>query len=293
MKLIRYRSPIDGFPRMGRVEDNVVYELENPDFLDIINPITDEPTNIIRSRWRYRLDVIEPLLLRPIRPSKLVGFGVTYERAKGRGKEKEDVGKVTVSDPYEKVYYAERPEIFKKGDAKDCAGPSEPLYLREDAIYPTPEAELVIVVGYGSVPVAYSLGNDFTDRGIELENPLYLPQAKTSAKCASLGPSLMIPDKIDQFDPFNLEIILQVIRGKEVIFEGKQNTSQMRRKTEIMDYLFRGSTIPAGSVAFTGTGIPPIPEPGLQHGDVVEIYADPIGLLRNPILEYKRPLLSK
>ena len=77
------------------------------------------------------------------------------------------------------------------------------------------------------------------------------------------------PDKIDQFDPFNLEIILQVIRGKEVIYEGKQNTSQMRRKTEIMDYLFRGSTIPAGSVAFTGTGIPPIPEPGLQHGDVV------------------------
>lgn len=288
MRLIRYRSPIDGIPRMGLVEDAIVHELENPDFLDILDPSTDEPINITRTKRRHRLGVIEPLLLRPIRPSKLVGFGVTFEKGKERGGEEGNLN----NDPYQRVYEAERPEIFKKGDAKDCAGPGEPLYLREDVIYPTPEAELVFVVGYGREPVAYTLGNDFTDRGIELMNPLYLPQAKTSVKCASIGPSLVIPDKIDQFDPFNLEMKLQVIRGKEVVYEGRQNTSQMRRRMEIMEYLFRGSTIPEGTVVFTGTGIPPMPEPGLQHGDVVEIYAGPIGLLRNPVLEYKHPILT-
>jgi 2-dehydro-3-deoxy-D-arabinonate dehydratase len=182
---------------------------------------------------------------------------------------------------YDRVYEAERPELFFKATPHRVVGPGGRLRLRRDARWIVPEPELVLVVNRRAQIIGYTAGNDLSCRDIEGENPLYLPQAKTFDGCAALGPGLLItPTPL----PAETEIQLQIVRAGAEVFAGATTLAQLRRPLpSLVEFLFREASFPAGCFLFTGTGIVPPDHFTLQAGDEVRITIPPVGTLVNTV----------
>lgn len=216
-------------------------------------------------------------LAAPIDAQEVWAAGVTYLRSRNARMEES-----SQSDVYDRVYDADRPEIFLKATPSRVVGPGGAVGIRSDSGWDVPEPELVLLINAGGEVVGYTIGNDVSSRSIEGENPLYLPQAKVYAQCAGLGPAVVLTDEIS--DPTDLPIKLEILRGGEVLFSEETGTSRMHRTFEdLVSYLFRGNAFPAGVFLMTGTGIVPPSEFTLQDGDSVTITIEPIGALTNPV----------
>ena len=125
----------------------------------------------------------EDPLLPPVEPAHEVwASGVTYLQSR-EARELES----TDADAYQKVYDAERPELFFKALGWRVVGHGDSVRIREDSHWNVPEPELVLVVNSGMEIVGYTAGNDVSSRDIEGENTLYLPQAKVYDGACSLG----------------------------------------------------------------------------------------------------------
>lgn len=216
-------------------------------------------------------------LAAPIDAQEVWAAGVTYLRSRNARMEES-----SQSDVYDRVYDADRPEIFLKATPSRVVGPDGAVGIRSDSGWDVPEPELALLINAGGEVVGYTIGNDVSSRSIEGENPLYLPQAKVYAQCAGLGPVVVLTDEIA--DPTDLPIKLEILRGGEVLFSEETGTSRMHRTFEdLVSYLFRGNAFPAGVFLMTGTGIVPPSEFTLQDGDSVTITIEPIGALTNPV----------
>ena len=112
-------------------------------------------------------------LLAPIGSQEVWCAGVTYKRSQQERMKESDA-----PDFYERVYDADRPEIFFKALAQRVSGPGEPIHVRRDSTWDVPEPELAIFITSSGQIVGYSVGNDVSSRSIEGENPLYLPQVQ-------------------------------------------------------------------------------------------------------------------
>src|SRR5204863_571916 len=88
----------------------------------------------------------------------------------------------------DRVYEAERPELFFKSAPEKVVGPGDPVGIRRDAKWSVPEPELALVLNSRGKLVGYTIGNDMSSRDIEGENLLYLPQAKIYERSCALGP---------------------------------------------------------------------------------------------------------
>ena len=129
----------------------------------------------------------------PINTQEIWAAGVTYLRSRdARMEESKDSGGDTF---YDKVYDAERPEIFFKGSRHRTVGTGGKIRIRKDSAWNVPEPELTLFMTTSGSIVGYTIGNDVSSRSIEGENPLYLPQAKVYDGCAALGPCLYVPAK--------------------------------------------------------------------------------------------------
>ena len=201
----------------------------------------------------------------PIDPYQEVwAAGVTYLRSRDARKEES-----SVADMYQKVYEAERPEIFSKSIGWRVSGNGTPIRIRKDSQWNVPEPELVLVINCHNEIVGYCAGNDVSSRDIEGENPLYLPQAKIYNGSCALGHGILIcePDEIKNFP-----IRLEVQRANETIFSGEANTSSMKRALpELVDFLTRELDFPQGVFLMTGTCLVPGGDFTLQGDDVVVI----------------------
>jgi 2-dehydro-3-deoxy-D-arabinonate dehydratase len=190
--------------------------------------------------------------------------GVTYLQSRdAREMESAD------ADAYERVYVADRPELFFKAPGWRVVGHGDRVRVREDSRWNVPEPELVAVVNSGMEVVGYTAGNDVSSRDIEGENPLYLPQAKVYDGSCSLGPGIVLlgPDSM-----LEVRISMEIRRAGETIFEDEVDTSQMRRSPEeLAGYLGKELAFPLGALLMTGTGIVPEDEFTLEEGDVVSI----------------------
>jgi len=216
-------------------------------------------------------------LLAPLDEQEVWAAGVTYRRS-AEAREEESQG----SGIYDRVYAAERPEIFFKAAASRTVGHGEAIYIRSDARWNVPEPELALLVGPGGGIVGYTAGNDVSSRDIEGENPLYLPQAKVYARCCALGPAIVLADGGP--DPTSLTIRLEIRRGGGAAFAGETSTAQMKRTPEeLVRYLVRDNVFPGGVFLLTGTGIVPPDDFTLEAGDDVRISIDGVGLLRNRV----------
>jgi 2-dehydro-3-deoxy-D-arabinonate dehydratase len=212
----------------------------------------------------------------PARPAEVWAAGVTYERSRdARMRES-----AATADVYERLYDAERPELFLKATAPRIVGPDSPIGLRADSTWLVPEPELGIVLGTDGRILGYTLGNDLSSRDIEGENPLYLTQAKVFAASCSLGPVVVAAEGID---PYNLEIAVRVLRDGAAAWSDGTTTARLNTRLErLVTYLRRDNWLAPGTVLLTGTGIVPDDSFTLRPGDVVEISCEPIGTLRNP-----------
>jgi 2-dehydro-3-deoxy-D-arabinonate dehydratase len=227
----------------------------------------------------FTADIPMPEILAPIGSQEVWASGVTYFRSRtARMEESEKAGGGSF---YDRVYEAERPELFFKSTAWRVIGNHGIVRIRRDSSWDVPEPELTLFASSSGTLVGYTIGNDMSSRSIEGENPLYLPQAKSYTGSAALGPCLYVPEYPLSDDTV---IELAIIRGSEEIFSGEVTLSQMKRKPdELLRYLFLEMSFPHGAYLMTGTGIIPPNDFTLQKGDIVHISIEPIGTLTNVV----------
>ena len=216
-------------------------------------------------------------LLPPIGSQEIWAAGVTYLRSRdARMEESKDSG---AADCYQKVYEAERPELFFKSLPHRVAGHGEQVYIRKDSTWNVPEAELTLYINSQGKIQAYAIGNDMSSRSIEGENPLYLPQAKVYEKSAALGPCLYIPE--NNIDPDTV-INMSIYRDDKMMYEGSTPLSRMKRSLpELADWLFRECDFATGCFLMTGTCLVPPNDFTLHENDSVVINIEGIGTMKN------------
>ena len=216
-------------------------------------------------------------LMAPIGGQEVWAAGVTYYRSRNaRMEESKSTGG---GDFYDRVYHAERPELFFKGTAHRVVGAGGRVAIRRDAKWSVPEPELALFVTPGGKIAGYTIGNDMSSRDIEGENPLYLPQAKVYDRSCALGPCILIAEEPL---PASTEIKIQIRRNGAAVFSGATTLKEMKRKPEeLVEYLYRASSFPRGCFLLTGTGIVPPDSFTLQNGDEINITIPPIGTLTN------------
>jgi 2-dehydro-3-deoxy-D-arabinonate dehydratase len=212
----------------------------------------------------------------PVDTQEVWASGVTYLRSKvARMEESEHAG-----DFYDRVYEAERPELFFKANPSRVSASSEAIRIRRDSTWNVPEPELALVISSRGTIVGYTIGNDVSSRSIEGENPLYLPQAKVYEGSCALGPAILL--NYENARAFAIRIT--ITRAGSEVFAGETSTARMRRTfDELAAYLFRELRFPSGVILLTGTGIVPPDNFTLRAADVVRIAIDGIGVLENPV----------
>jgi 2-dehydro-3-deoxy-D-arabinonate dehydratase len=222
---------------------------------------------------------LEEPALAPAAGQEIWGAGVTYDRSRtARLEESEAAGGGSF---YDRVYEAERPELFFKCAGWRARGPGQPVRIRRDARWSVPEPELALVANARGEIVGWTIGDDLSARDLEAENPLYLPQAKIWDGACALGPALLVQGGPL---PADTAIALSVLRSGAAVFEGGTTVARMRRApAQLVAYLFRETGFPAGCVLLTGTGIVPPNDFALRPGDEIRIRVPAIGQLTNPV----------
>jgi 2-dehydro-3-deoxy-D-arabinonate dehydratase len=255
-----------GWPRLGELLDHATLPAE----LNRVARQTDLP--------RYALDQVK--LLPPIERQEIWAAGVTYLRSKKARMEESDFS----ATAYDRVYDAERPELFFKSLPEKVVGSGEAVGIRRDAKWNVPEPELALVISSRGQIVGYTIGNDMSSRDIEGENLLYLPQAKIYSRSCALGPWIVVG--ATEADARSWTIGIQIRRADAVVFEGETSVGQIKRSfQELVDFLFRSQSFPHGAVLLTGTGVVPVGSFTLQPGDVIRIRVSGIGALENGVVE--------
>jgi 2-dehydro-3-deoxy-D-arabinonate dehydratase len=226
-----------------------------------------------------RFDPDRDPILAPIVSQEVWAAGVTYFRSRdARVEESKAAGG---GDFYSRVYEAPRPEIFFKANPHRVVGHRAPVRIRRDSTWNVPEPELALVVNSAGKIAGYTVCNDMSSRDIEGENPLYLPQAKTYDGCCALGPGILVAEGPL---PKETRIRLEILRGGSRAFEGETGLDRLKRTfDELVGWLTREASFPAGCVFSTGTGIVPPNEFSLRSGDEVRISIDGLGTLSNPV----------
>ncbi|MBS1820908.1 MAG: fumarylacetoacetate hydrolase family protein [Acidobacteria bacterium] len=218
-------------------------------------------------------------ILAPVGNQEVWAAGVTYYRSRNaRMEESKDAGGGTF---YDRVYVADRPELFFKASGSRVVGPGAQVRIRRDATWSVPEPELTLLISSTGVITGYTIGNDMSSRDIEGENPLYLPQAKVYDGSCAIGPALLLsPEPLSRSTGIQIEIV----RGGKTAFSGETTLAELKREPKLLaEYLFRENSFPHGVFLMTGTGIVPGDDFTLAVGDVVKISIDGIGTLENPV----------
>jgi 2-dehydro-3-deoxy-D-arabinonate dehydratase len=252
-----------------------------PDSIDGLTSRDDLPEYLAgltrdRSTSPSRISPDEPVLP-PLQNQEVWAAGVTYFRS--RTARMEESKSASGGDFYDRVYTAERPELFFKAAPWRVRGSGQTVRIRRDARWNVPEPELALVLSPGGRIVGYSAGNDMSSRDIEGENPLYLPQAKTYDGACAIGPAILV-----QAEPIppSTRIRLEIHRAAQTVFSGATALSEMKRDLpSLVEFLFRETSFPDGCILLTGTGVVPPDDFTLAHGDEILITIDGIGTLRN------------
>jgi 2-dehydro-3-deoxy-D-arabinonate dehydratase len=220
-----------------------------------------------------------PVLRAPIQSQEVWAAGVTYLRSKtARMAESKDSGGGTF---YDKVYEADRPELFFKATPHRVVAPGGAVRIRADSNWNVPEPELTLAINSAGKIFGFTIGNDMSSRDIEGENPLYLPQAKSYHRAAAIGPSLIITEQLPA--PATI-IAIEIRRAGVGVFSGETTVGQIKRPLpSLADWLFRENSFPFGCYLMTGVGVVPPDGFTLQKDDEIRITIEPVGTLVNSV----------
>jgi 2-dehydro-3-deoxy-D-arabinonate dehydratase len=282
MKLCRFQTS-NGEIKIGLASDDSMLLDLTPVGIDRMAPLLEsndlaEQLAQLSSKSLPRVNGSEIKLLAPVERQEVWAAGVTYLRSKTARMEESDFS----ATAYDRVYSAERPELFFKALAEKVVPSGEPVGIRRDAKWSVPEPELALVLNSRGCVVGYTIGNDMSSRDIEGENLLYLPQAKVYDRSCALCPWITVAVGEDEARKWNISI--EIARAGAAAFTGETSAGRIKRTfTELAEFLFRSQKFPHGAVLLTGTGIVPPDDFTLQAGDVVTIHIDNIGTLQNPV----------
>jgi len=251
---------------------------------DLLN--SDDPAGLAASLSANQptIPIENVRFLAPVDQQETWAAGVTYKRSQIARMEESEAG----ASHYDKVYSADRPELFFKSTPNRIANPGEPVRVRYDSQWTVPEPEFTLVLNSRLEIVGYTIGNDMSARDIEGENPLYLPQAKVYRACCSLGPVVLLAD--GDLDLLGTKVLLTINREGSAVFSGDTDLGQLHRKLpELANWLGREDDFPNGAFLLTGTGIVPNDDFSLEEGDDILIEVTGIGTLQNPVVKATRP----
>ncbi len=281
MRLIRLTLADTPIPRVGVLGDGQITPIAEGDGALSAILHADDPGAEVRrllDRAGAPIPTESARVLAPIDRQEVWGAGVTYERSKVARQEESEAA----ASFYDKVYTADRPELFFKATPSRVAGPGAPIRVRRDSKWLVPEPELALVLSPALKLVGFTVGNDVSARDIEGENPLYLPQAKVYHASCALGPCITLAPAMPPRP--GIAIRLDIERDGKNAFHGETTLARMARPLEeLIDWLGREDRFPDGVILLTGTGIVPPDEFTLEPGDVVSIAIDGIGTLTNPV----------
>jgi 2-dehydro-3-deoxy-D-arabinonate dehydratase len=290
MKLAKIKLA-DGERRIAAVADDDrslrLLDLSQVDKLQTLTDVLHAPDPL--GLARFLIDPkAEPIplnkvtLLAPIDQQEVWAAGVTYKRSQVARMDESKSG----AAHYDKVYTADRPELFFKTTPGRVSGPGEPVRVRFDSQWSVPEPELALVISDKQKLVGFTIGNDMSARDIEGENPLYLPQAKLYRQSCALGPCILIPEA--PLDRAKTRITVAVKRKAKEAFRGSTDLGQMVRTFEdLIAWLYRENDFPNGAFLLTGTGVVPPDDFTLEDGDVIAMEVTGIGTLTNPVVKKK------
>jgi 2-dehydro-3-deoxy-D-arabinonate dehydratase len=288
--ILRYARPGSSRAQVGILNDGRITELDG---LPSLGSLWSLPLPVLRERLaRYGStgsgggpDPGEVTVLAPVDGrTEVWACGVTYEISRAARREESEQD----ADIYQRVYSAQRPELFFKSVSWRVVGSGQPIAVRADSAVNVPEPEVALIVTSAGEIAGFTVCNDVSSRSIEGENPLYLPQAKSYLGACALGP--MIRPAWEIADPYALGIELTISRDGPVSegtveWSGTASTAQLRRRyDELIRYLMHSDVHPEGAVLSTGTClVPPMPFT-LDEGHTVRISVDQVGTLENPVV---------
>jgi len=154
------------------------------------------------------------------------------------------------------------------------------------------EGEIALVIGRAGRRIALdhaldhvagaTLCNEGTIRDWTRHGKFNVTQGKNFDACGSIGPWLVTADEIDLAKPLHLTVKLN---GE--ITQDDTTASMIKSFSELIAYVSTFMTLKPGDIVATGTPVklkrsePPV---WLKPGDVVEIEAPQIGVLRNTVV---------
>ena len=270
--------------RVGRVEGDRLIPLElGPAHRTLADLLaTEDPVAAVKSLTEQAPIQIDSSIrwLPPVDHQEVWAAGVTYKRSQTARMEESEAA----ASCYDRVYNADRPELFFKATPHRVSGHLQPLRIRADATWNVPEPEVTLVLSPRLKIVGLTVGNDMSSRDIEGENPLYLPQAKCYDQCAGIGPWITLYDSLPPVEEIGVD--LKIERDGTVAFDQQTSAGQMARSFEnLVGWLGRDNSFPNGAFLMTGTGIVPTNDFTLLAGDIVHISIQGVGTLSNPIVQ--------
>jgi len=272
MKAVRYAAA-DGAPRLGRLEDDHIVDAGPAPAIGF--DASPEAWEGIAAAAGGLVAVAASRLLHPCVPRKLIGIGLNY---RDHAEESE------LDIPSVPVLFAKWPSAL--------VGHGETIVVPREETRPDYEGEVAVVIGrriYRADADAaraavggISALNDVSGRRAQLETPLrQFTLGKSFDTFAPLGPSVVSADGVD----LTAIDIKTTVSGEELQSSNTRNL--IFSIVELIQYASAGMTLEPGDVIATGTpggvGDSRTPPRYLRDGDVVDVWVDGVGTLRNPV----------
>jgi 2-keto-4-pentenoate hydratase/2-oxohepta-3-ene-1,7-dioic acid hydratase in catechol pathway len=272
VKAVRFITP-NGDVRLGALDDGTILDAGQADPQGFV---PDEAS------WRRiaeadgpRYGAEEVNLLHPVVPEKILAIGLNY---RSHAVESE------LDVPAVPVVFAKLPSSL--------IGHEQPIVIPREETRPDFEGELAVIIGRRTYRASHEEAlscvggitalDDVSGRRAQLETPLrQFTLGKSFDTFTPLGPAVA---PLEGLDIGALDVrttvsgeVMQDANTRDLIFP----------VADLIEYLSRGITLEPGDVIATGTpggvGDSRVPPRYLRDGDVVEVYVQGVGTLRNPV----------
>ena len=145
MKVTKFLDKSDSV-KVGRIDGGQIFPLELGSSFSTLAELlaAENPIATIRSLTEEEPVLIDGSIrwLPPIDNQEVWAAGVTYKRSQTARMEESEAA----ASCYDRVYNADRPELFFKATPHRVSGHLQPLRIRTDATWNVPEPEVTLVL---------------------------------------------------------------------------------------------------------------------------------------------------
>ena len=271
MKAVRYAA--DGEPRIGRLADETITDAGPSSPAGFVP--SPEAWSSLRDASGPELELGAVRVLPPVVPRKLIGIGLNY---------RDHAAESELEIPSVPVVFAMFPSAL--------VGPEEPIVVPRDETRPDYEGEVALILGRQVKNASraeardaiggYTAFNDVSGRRMQLETPLrQFTLGKSFDTFAPMGPCVLSAEDVD----LGSIAIRCTVSGE--LMQESSTKNLIFAADELVAYCSMGTTLEAGTVIATGTpggvGDSRKPPRYLEDGDVVEVWVEGVGTLRNSV----------